>query len=242
MSAKHEIRRVRRETRRRRATVAQTSMLTPRMKRIVFRSDEFGDFESASPDDHVKLFVPGTEDASGKPASRDYTPRAFDRAAGTLTIDFVLHDAGSATSWAAAAAPGDEILIGGPRGSAIVPDDFDWYLLIGDETALPAIARRLEELRAGVPVRCILLAEDARDRVELKTDTVLSEHWLFREGDPEPDAERVCAAIAAETRPGGEGFVFIAAEANTAQAIKREILASGHNSAWLKASGYWIKD
>jgi hypothetical protein len=32
-----------------------------------------------------------------------------------------------------------------------VPLNFDWHLLIGDESALPAIARRLEELQSGVP-------------------------------------------------------------------------------------------
>jgi NADPH-dependent ferric siderophore reductase len=40
--------------------------------------------------------------------------------------------------------------ISGPRGSLIISDDFDWWLLIGDETALPSIARRVEGLAAGV--------------------------------------------------------------------------------------------
>jgi len=38
----------------------------------------------------------------------------------------------------------------------IVPDIFDSYLLIGDETALPAIARRLEELPAGRTVLAVI--------------------------------------------------------------------------------------
>ena len=49
------------------------------------------------------------------------------------------HDGGPATSWAKAAVPGDTLEIGGPRGPTIVANDFDWFLLVGDETALPAI-------------------------------------------------------------------------------------------------------
>ena len=80
---------------------------------------------------------------------RDYTPRAFDAAGNRLTIDFALHDAGPATAWALNARPGETLLIGGPRGSTVVPDDFDFYLLAGDETALPSIGRRLESPASG---------------------------------------------------------------------------------------------
>src|SRR6185436_499825 len=91
-----------------------------------------------------------------KPPARDFTPRRFDVASGTFVIDFALHDAGPATNWAVAAKVGDTLEIGGPRGSAVIPDDFDWYILIGDETALPAIGRRVEELRQDVPVTTIV--------------------------------------------------------------------------------------
>ena len=70
---------------------------------------------------------------------RDYTPRRHDAEAGTLEIDFALHEAGPATQWAEQAKVGDLLGVGGPRGSFIVPTDFDWHLLIGDDTALPAI-------------------------------------------------------------------------------------------------------
>ena len=79
---------------------------------------------------------------------RDYTPRRYDLDTLELDIDFVLHGDGPASTWAEQAKPGQFLHIGGPRGSMIVPDIFDSYLLIGDETALPAIARRLEGLAA----------------------------------------------------------------------------------------------
>src|SRR5690606_18646134 len=92
-----------------------------------------------------------------RPIMRDFTPRRYDAARGVLEIDFALHESGPATDWAKQASPGQKLVIGGPRGSFILPLDFDWYLLIGDETALPAIARRLAELPKGS--RVVVLAE-----------------------------------------------------------------------------------
>lgn len=131
----HQVLRVRHETKRRRLTVREVARVTPGMIRVVLADPSLADFVSAGFDDHVKLFFP----SEGEPERRDYTPRAFDAAAGTLTVDFMLHDAGPATRWAADARPGDTIEIGGPRGSVVVSDSFDWWLLVGDETALGGI-------------------------------------------------------------------------------------------------------
>ncbi len=235
MSDKHQVTRIRRERRRRSLTVSERIELSPSMVRLIFTSPDLADFESAAPDDHIKLFF---EQPDGERAMRDYTPRAFDNAAQSLTIDFALHQAGPATEWAMRAQPGDRLGIGGPQGSTIVADDFDWYLLIGDETALPAICRRLEELRPGVPVAVVAVMDSASDRFDLPAREGLTVTWINRsEGD---EAGQVNAAL---SLPGsGEGYVFIAAEAEVARAIRTHVIETlGHPRQWVKASGYWIK-
>jgi NADPH-dependent ferric siderophore reductase len=240
----HHIFRMRRETRRRLVRVAAIDNITPKMRRIQFASPDLHDFESLAPDDHVKLFVPDSDTAgsSGKPCMRDYTPRAFDPAQGTLTIDFALHDGGPATAWALAAQPGDEIEIGGPRGSVIVTDDFDWYLLIGDETALPAIGRRVETLRAGVPVKTIAVVDDDAERQAFTTRADCQAIWISRDGRHADDAQLLHAALTGLCPlPEGDGYVWIAAEANVARTLRTYIVDTlGHNKAWVKASGYWV--
>ena len=73
--------------------------------------------------------------------------------------------------WAAQAQRGETLTLGGPRGSFIIPTTYDWHLLIGDETALPAISRRLAELPAGA--RAVVLAE-----VDGPRDTIARGPWL----------------------------------------------------------------
>ena len=233
---RHQITRVRHELRRRMLTVSAIERLTPRMLRFGLTSPELHDFVSASHDDHVKLFFPAAD--GGTPAMRDFTPRRFDTGKGTLTIDFALHDAGPATQWAASAKIGDTLQIGGPRGSTVVPDDFDWYVLIGDDTALPAISRRVEELRAGVPVASFVVSAGGEAH-ELRCEADWTATWIARTPSSD-DATLLRAALAGHAMPPGEGFVWIAAEASVARALRTYLVEErGHPRHWIKAAGYW---
>ncbi|CAN5122105.1 siderophore-interacting protein [soil metagenome] len=234
--ARHQITRVRHELKRRTLTVTSREQLGPQMLRLGFTSPELHDFVSASHDDHIKLLFPAAD--GFEPAKRDFTPRRFDTASNTLVIDFALHEAGPATSWAASAAIGDTLQIGGPRGSSVVPDDFDWYLLIGDDTALPAIGRRIEELRAGVPVASFVVTEPGSAQ-QLETKANWTPHWISRQSGF-GDAELLHAALAQFKFPAGEGFVWIAAEAAVARHLRSYVTdGRGHPRAWTKAAGYW---
>ncbi len=239
-AVRHQVSRVRHEVRRRRLAVASVQRLTPRMQRIVFTSPELRDFTSAGADDHVKLFFPGED--GGPACMRDYTPRLFDTEIGSLTIDFALHEAGPATAWALAAKVGDGLDIGGPRGSTIVPDDFDWYLLIGDETALPAMGRRVEELRPDARVATFAVVETPEERQVFQGQSHPKSYWIAREGQPLDDATLLRFALDDFPLPPGDGFVWIAAEAHTARALRSYMMDTrGHPKAWIKASGYWLR-
>jgi NADPH-dependent ferric siderophore reductase len=235
---RHQITRLRHDTRRRTLTVAGIETLGAHMRRIRFTSPELHDFVSASADDHIKLFFA----TPAGPVMRDFTPRHFDTAAGELVIDFALHDSGPATLWAAGAAVGDHLDIGGPRGSAVVPDDFDWYLLIGDESALPAIGRRVEELRAGVPVITLAVVDSADDEQGFATHAAWTGHWAHRGGAATDDGALLIDALKGVTLPQGEGYVWIAAETAAAKALRAHVLDTlGHPREWLKAAGYWTQ-
>lgn len=230
------INRVRHEgARRRPLTVTEVRRLASAYLAIEFACDDLADFVSLSEDDHVKLFFAGEPEADGKPPMRDYTPRAWDKAAGRFTIEFALHDdPGPATAWAMAAKPGDRLDIGGPRGSMMVGHGHDWYWLIGDEAALPAIGRFLEE-RPDAQIHAMIAA----DPIPLAASANHSVQWVQRPADQATDPAPLRDAIADRAFPSGDGFIWIAAEAGVATALREHVEASGHPSEWLKAKGYW---
>ncbi len=234
----HPITRHRHELKRRSLTVREKTRITPSMIRILFEGGDLEDFVSLAPDDHVKLFIP-TE--TGEAERRDYTPRRFDRAARTLTIDFAVHEAGPATRWAIDAAPGDRLDIGGPRGSLVVEPTFDWWLLVGDETALPAIGRRIEEMAPDTLVTSIVTVTSVEEEQNFTTTARHEAVWVHRPSDRADDPAPLLAALQARPLPQGDGFVWIAAEARVARAARDYLVnVCGYRLAWTKAAGYWL--
>jgi NADPH-dependent ferric siderophore reductase len=117
----------------------------------------------------------------------------------------------------------------------VVPKDFDWHLLVGDETALPAIARRLEELPAGVQAFVIAETADPADRRVLHSPAKLSVQWLT-----EGAGGGLAAAVAAWQRPQGEGYAWAAGEAADMAATRR-VLMEQHGVAKdrVRVAAYW---
>jgi NADPH-dependent ferric siderophore reductase len=235
-------RRVRHETRRRELTVRRVERIAAHMIRVTLGGDLDG-FTSLGFDDHIKLFFPdGPAGADGEipMASRDYTPRRYDAAANSLDIEFVLHDAGPATQWAEQAQPGQTLRIGGPRGSFIIPTEFDWHLLMGDETALPAIARRLAELPAGTRVVVVAEVDGPADQVVLASAADVSVTWAHRDGAAAGTTDALAKALKTVNLPAGDFYAWVACESLTAKALRAQLIADhGANPKWTRAAGYW---
>lgn len=235
-------RRVRHEPRRRSLQVQRIESIAAHMLRITLGGDLDG-FTSLGFDDHVKLFFPeaaNPADPEAKVPSRDYTPRRYDPSTNTLQIEFVVHDAGPATRWATAAKTGDRLDIGGPRGSFIIPDTYDWQLMIADDTGLPAIARRLEEMPAGR--RAVVLAEvDApADRVALNSAADVTVTWAYRDGVPPGKSDVLARTLKTMTLPQGDYYAWVACESLIAKALRVQLLEDhGANKKWMRAAGYW---
>jgi NADPH-dependent ferric siderophore reductase len=248
--------------------VVRVHKLSQYLVRVTLAGEALHDFESASFDDHVKVFfpAPGAEQPVlpvlgpdgpvftselPRPIARDFTPRRYDRAACELDLEFALHgDTGPAAAWAAQARVGQYLGIGGPRGSLVIPTGFEWHLLIGDDTALPAIARRLAELPAGTRVATVIEVADASGRIALNTAADLFEVWRYR-NEADPRAAHAADAAAApyspllqavrETYlPPGDGYVWAAGEASTMRAIRQYLCEErGVNKARIRAASYW---
>jgi NADPH-dependent ferric siderophore reductase len=235
-------RRVRHEPRRRQLEVKRIDRVAAHMVRVSLGGDLDG-FTSLGFDDHIKLFFPDAAAAPGgepQMLARDYTPRYYDAARNILEIDFAIHDAGPATRWAEKARPGDTLAIGGPRGSFIIPLNFDWHLLIGDETAIPAISRRLAELPAGT--RAVVLAEvdGPEDEVSFATKAQVTTTWAHRNGVAAGASDVLARTLKTMRLPSGDYYAWVACESLVAKALRVDLLAAhGANKKWMRAAGYW---
>jgi NADPH-dependent ferric siderophore reductase len=237
-------------------TVQRTEQLSPTMVRIVVTGPELARFAANEYSDaYVKLVFlrPGVDyprpldlaavreqfAASDWPQQRTYTVRAWDPAALELTIDFVVHgDEGLAGPWARSARPGDELLLQGPGGGYAPDPAADWHLLIGDESALPAIAASLERLPATAIGQVLIEVEHAEQEQKLAGPPGVAVRWVHTEGGPLGSA--VLAAVAALTFPDGVVQAFVHGEAGVVKDLRRLLkLERGLTQDQLSISGYW---
>jgi len=130
------------------AQVLRREQLTPHLVRLTLGGPGLVAFESTGiPDEWVGLVVPQQFQ------SRYYTVRSWDGV--ELVLDVVVHEVGLVTEWAARDCVGDTVTITEAKGSFAMPDSAEWLLLVGDLTAMPAMARIAETVArsAGVPTR-----------------------------------------------------------------------------------------
>jgi NADPH-dependent ferric siderophore reductase len=235
--------------------VCRTERITPHMIRVVAGGEQLSAFpDTPYTDRYVKILFPrpgvrypepfdmdvirAELPREQWPAMRTYTVRALDHGAGELTIDFVHHgDVGLAGPWAAAARPGDVLRLAGPGGAYAPDPDADWHLMVGDESALPAIAAASERVPAGVPVVAVLAVADAAEQQELGCPGVLRTTWLHRRADA---PEQLLDAVRELEFPPGRVHAFVHGEAGLVRGVRRHLVDErGVARELLSVSGYW---
>lgn len=182
-----------------------------------------------------------TQPAEHWPARRRYTVRHWDAAAGELTLDFVVHgDSGAAGPWAATAVPGDVLVFQGPSGGYRPDLDADWHLMVGDESALPAIAASLEALPAGARAIVRLVCDGPDHELELASPARLDLAWLHRTGSADADSALLVESLQRTEFPAGRVHAFVHGEADEIRAIRRHLLGErGLTRAHMSCSPYW---
>ncbi|MFT4162067.1 DUF2218 domain-containing protein [Shinella sp.] len=221
-------------------TVADVGDVTPHMRRIRLKGQALTRFASLR-NLHCKLLIPPAgrmpewpsldrhgrfvwPDGPGRPVIRKYTIRAADPDAGWLDIDFVLHaDAGPGSAWAARARPGDIVGLVGPGGRSIMPAAR--YLLAGDETALPAIARLLETLPAQSQGLALIEVAGPAEEQAIANRTGIVIRWLYRGQAPAGTTTLLQDAVAALPVPGDSDglFAWVSCEFRAFKAVRAQL-------------------
>lgn len=175
------------------------------------------------------------------PVRRTYTLRHVDAEAGTLQIDFVVHgDEGVAGPWARNAEPGDLICFSGPGGMYTPDPNYDWHLLAGDETALPAIAEAVESMEVDTIGRIYLEVSGPGDEIELVTPAGVSVQWIHRGGAFTPDSTALADAIRAGDWLPGSVKVFVHGEREVMKSLRGYFTETRKvDRRELSLSAYW---
>lgn len=208
-------------------TVTDRLVLGDHLIRVTIAAD--GGFESTGiPDEWIALTVPGQFQ------TRYYTVRSHE--AGAIVLDIVIHDEGLVTQWAQTDCVGDVVGLSAPKGSFELPSDASWVVLVGDLTALPAIARIGESV--SLPVTAYVETPDH----PLDDYTDLPITWVARPDSAGPGAEQsgLAELVRGLTWPEGTGYFWMAGESAQMREIRRHVRHDvGMPSTGYDVMGYW---
>lgn len=225
-------------------TVSAVEDVHPHLRRITVRGGDLDTFAPNGPDTFLYVLLPPegrdelTIDQSftwtgyqempeeERPLGAYYTLRSWRPETAEIDLLFVLHgDEGAASRWAHRARPGDPVALWGPRTAWEPPADTAWYLLVADDTGLPAVAAILEHLPADAVVRVIAEVDHEAERQPLPTrgpETAIT--WVHRDG-AEPGTTTLLpdAVRSLELPTGGPGYVWGGGESRTMTAVRKYV-------------------
>jgi len=214
-------------------------LLTPNMLRITLGGGAMADFPAGSEGGYIKLNLPS---AGGKTLIRTYTIAA--QRADEIDCDFALHGltgtghAGPATQWAMDAAPSDTVLVGGPGPAQPLPPGRPYYLLVGDMTALPAIAVNLAALPVEARGTAVIEVMSEADCQQLAKPAGVELEWVIR-AQPGLDPAALAQRVRTLALPKG-GFAWAACEFSAMQRLRADLRGErGLGPDALYISSYW---
>lgn len=222
-------------------TLESREWLAPHYVRVRLRGSELEGFDSPGSDDHMRLFFPAgpvsSVDELRSYPSREYTPLSW--GGDWLEVEFAVHgDEGVAAPWAASAPLGSTIGVGGPRGSAVIMGRPGSWLLVGDETAIPAIRRFAGLIPDGVPARIMIEVRSDADRVDIEAPVEVE--WLYRGEAPAGSLlVTFLDALDAADAVGEDPFCFIAAEQRIVKPGRALLQRWGVDVGKAVVKGYW---
>ena len=232
-----------------RLVVATTQQLSQNMLRILFTVENLAEIAGGKFDDRLMIAFPDLQTKVHNPPEiksgrvhwpidsgvrREYTISKIENE--MLAIDFFIHEGGVAAQWALKAHPGDELWASGPKSDTQVPADVAFWVMLGDESALPAIERNLRQLEPATRGVVAIEIGSAADQRELKHPSGVEVHWLKRE---KHFNELLADFLRAVDLPASGTYVWAAGERSAMKPIRIWARENGFDRTNCNISGYW---
>ncbi|TJZ79599.1 siderophore-interacting protein [Rhodococcus oryzae] len=253
-----------------RARVLGSKQVSPNFIRVTIGGEELRSFTPMGFDQWFRMFIPQQGQTtlrvpsatsnlwyaqylamskSTRPVVRNYTVRGFRGADEAvfgenipeLDIDFVSHgDTGPASAWAGSATPGDEValldegLIYNPTPEA------QWQLLVGDESALPAIMGILGSAPADLRAEVFVEIPHAEDAQQVTTPEGVNLHWLVRSDPHDRPGVLALETVRQAELPTGPSYTFVAGESDLSTGLRRHLVNDRKvPKSDIAFTGYW---
>ncbi|MEH6454149.1 MAG: siderophore-interacting protein [Psychromonas sp.] len=217
-------------------TVINSELLTTNMQRITFKADDISDFKGNSNGGYIKLLFneSGGTDIScvaidSRPKMRTYTIRNYRQEKNEFDIDFVRHheldsvhleNGGFASNWSQNAKIGNQISMVGPGSIKGLADDADWFFLVADMTALPALSEKLQALPFSATGYAVIEINHALDKQNLIKPKGIEVIWRIKSDSHDYHGNALVELVREQQWKEGRVAVWSACEFNQMRGLR----------------------
>lgn len=252
-----------------RLTVVGTERTSPNFVRVTFGGEDLHGYTPIGHDQWFRLFLPQKHQSEPriptatsklwfaqylamskdtKPIVRNYTTRAYRPAdhavfGGTtpeIDVDFVAHgDAGPASAWANSATPGEHVAIL-DEGGIYNPIEAPWQLLVGDESAVPAMLGILESAPRDLVAKVFLEVPTQADVQKVSVGDGVDIKWIVRSDPHDKPGVAALEAVKRAELPEGHPFAYLAGESGLPTGLRRHLVNDRQiPKSNVSFTGYW---
>ncbi len=241
------------------ARVRRVLPLGPHMIRITLTAPEFAGWKYLRSDHYVRLlFPPQHQDvprlplseqwwpemvampAAERPVLRNYTVVDVRPDDAEVDIDFVRHEpAGPACEWASTAVPGAHVGLIDQGVLHEIRREATDYLIVGDESALPAAAGLLAALPAAMTATVLVEVPDLRDRRDLPTACAADVRYLIRSAPRSRPGMLLPEAVRSWRPAGARPVAWVSGESRMTTAVRRMLVEQGIPRGDISFHGYF---
>lgn len=209
-------------------TVIQSQQISPSMQRITLQSDDIAHFGSESEGGYIKLLFTDHGDTNiasispqQRPVMRTYTIQHFNAENNSIEVDFVRHitkdlQCGFAARWAITTKVGDTISIAGPGKSQGINTAGDWFFLVADMTAIPALASQIKLLPNNAKGYVVIEVDHIDDKRELAVPEAIEIDWVVKD-----QTSNLTQAVISKPWIGDNASVWCACEFDTMRSLRQ---------------------
>ena len=238
--------------------VLRVTELVPHMVRLTFGGEQLEGFATKGVAEHVRIYLPDAQSGElvlpvlspdgfafpedrERPVSRAYTPRQWNPRNQELDVDVVIHGDGPGSAWASSVKAGDTAVISGQPGGAYLPETHvDWYVIGGDEAALPAIGTLTEALPTSMQSYVFIEVLNKQEEQKLTSPSQMRVTWLYRNTTNSSPGRKLAEAMQVVKLPKGDGRIWVSCEAGVMRDIRKHFLdIRGIDRSMLRTQGYW---
>ncbi|MES1170982.1 MAG: siderophore-interacting protein [Actinomycetota bacterium] len=203
-------------------TVVARQQVTPQMVRLTLALDEGSEWVTTGlADEFVHIDVGAdTLDADGH-SERHYTVSGLVN--GGIEVEVFLHGHGPGASWGRDAAVGDTVKISDGFGYYKVPEDAGLRILIGDLTAVPAIARIVAEASPAERFHVVVELPSMSETRDLQSAAEVTVEWRLGGNGIGPSLlPQIVRELSAQglVDPAGDDFLWVAGESKVTRAVR----------------------